>query len=255
MTDILDVKSLHISLGGTSVLHDVSFRAGTNEFIGLVGPNGAGKSTLLRAIAGLAAIDSGYCRIKGKPVDFYSPIERAQHISYLPQARPVYWSMLARDIVALGRFAYGSPLKLDDRDQAAVANALKDAGAESLADRPVAELSGGERARIHLARTLATETPLILADEPIAALDPAHQLSVMRMLRGKADAGHTIIAALHELPLASRYCTRIIILADGRVTGDNPSTKLSPELIETVFGVTPIMDSNGVINGLLPLTT
>ena len=248
----INIRKFCVSLGGTEVLSDVYLNISPGEFIGLVGPNGAGKSTLLRALAGLQPGDVGQCTVNEQNILDLSPIERARKLAYLPQSRPVYWSMIARDIVALGRFAYGSALQIDARDAKAVDDALMATGATHLEARPVGELSGGERARIHLARTLAAETPLIIADEPIAALDPAHQLSVMQMLRDKADNGNSVIAALHELPLASRFCTRIVVLDQGRIVGDADAKALPTDVIECTFGVTPMRDQSGIINALLP---
>ncbi|MEO1242939.1 MAG: ABC transporter ATP-binding protein [Pseudomonadota bacterium] len=238
MTTLIDLENVSALLDRRRVLNNVSFTANAGEFIGLIGPNGAGKSTLLRASAGLLPIDGGTILINGDPVDALAPIERARRLSYLPQARPIFWSMPARTIVTLGRFAFGGATAPNEADDAAVTRALTDAEADHLADRPIATLSGGELARIHLARTLAGETPIILADEPIAALDPAHQLSVMGLLREKAESGRTVIAALHELSLAIRYCTRLIVLDRGSIAADGaPNDILTTELLRSVFGV------------------
>lgn len=238
MTPALDMQRLCVQLSGKPVLHDVSLNAGSGDFIGLIGPNGAGKSTLLRTAAGLTGIESGVRTLDGADIETLSPIARARRLAFLPQARPVYWSMTARAIVTLGRFAYGGATRDHAQDTKAVDAALQEAGAAHLGDRPASDLSGGERARIHLARTLAGQTSVILADEPITALDPAHQLSVMSLLRAKAEAGGTVIAALHDLTLAARYCTRLITLHHGRVIADGaPRNILTADLLRDIFGV------------------
>lgn len=257
MSVLLSVKNVSVALGTRRALENVSFEAGAGEFIGLIGPNGAGKSTLLKTAAGLIQPDNGACASDGKAVADMTAPERARQISYLPQARPVFWSVTARDIVALGRFAYGAPLSEDARDEEAIVRALADAGAAHLADRSAAELSGGELARVHLARALAGETPLLLADEPIAALDPAHQLGVMQLLKSKTDEGRAVIAALHDLALAARYCTRLIVLKDGRLLADGaPKEILSSDLLENAFEVRASIDWNdkGASLQLEPLT-
>jgi iron complex transport system ATP-binding protein len=243
MSALLKLEALSVSLGERAVLKNVSCAVVKGEFIGLVGPNGAGKTTLLRAAAGLVAADSGARQIDGKVLDGFASRERARRLAYLPQMRPVYWGVPARAIVALGRFAFGAPLSEDSQDAAAIDRALSDCAAIHLADRPAGTLSGGELARIHLARALAGETPLLLVDEPIAALDPEHQFAVMALLRKKADEGRTVIAALHDLSLAARYCTRIIVLNEGAVAADGaPEAVLSPELLRDVFSIDGVME-------------
>jgi iron complex transport system ATP-binding protein len=253
MTAALELSGLCAALGGRAVLKDIGLRAGPGEFIGLIGPNGAGKSTLLRAAAGLIPAEAGSRLVQGTDISAMTARERARRLSYLPQSRPLYWSMPARSIVALGRFAYGNPLYENAEDEAAVARALTETGAAHLAERPAGELSGGEIARIHLARALAGETALLLADEPVAALDPAHQIAVMALLRGKADAGRTVIAALHELTLAARYCTRLVVLSDGRIAFDGAPEAVPAGVYADIFRVTPTVDNAGRLLALSAL--
>lgn len=238
MSALLSLHEVSVCLGARRVISNASLDINRGEFVGLIGPNGAGKSTLLKTAAGLLPADAGACRSAGTPLRSLTARERARRIAYLPQARPVFWSVTAREIIALGRFSYGAPLGEAPRDSVAIDRAMNEAGAAPFSDRPAAELSGGELARVHLARALAGETPLLLADEPIAALDPAHQLSVMALLRAKADEGRAVIAALHDLSLAARYCTRLVILGEGRVAADGaPKDVLTPSLLREVFNV------------------
>ncbi len=243
---ILDLDHISVSLKGRCILSDVSMSAREGEFIGLIGPNGAGKSTLLKTAAGLLPIETGTRRLAGAAMETLSAKEKARALSYLPQTRPLYWAMPVRSLVALGRFAWGNPLTEDARDTEAVDRALDACGASHLADRPASELSGGELSRVHLARALAGETPLLLADEPAAALDPAHQLSVMQLLRAKADEGKAVMAALHDLTLAARYCTRIVMMHDSSVAADGaPKDVLTDDLLQRVFKISARFDAEG----------
>ncbi|PQA88597.1 ABC transporter ATP-binding protein [Hyphococcus luteus] len=243
---ILELDHISVSLKGRRILNDISMSAREGEFIGLIGPNGAGKSTLLRTAAGLLPVEAGTRRLAGAAMETLSPRERARALSYLPQTRPLYWAMPVRSLVALGRFAWGNPLTEDARDAEAVDCALAACGAGHLADRPASELSGGELSRVHLARALAGETPLLLADEPAAALDPAHQLSVMQLLRAKAEEGKAVIAALHDLTLAARYCTRIVMVHEGGVAADGaPKDVLTDDQLQQVFRIRARFDAEG----------
>lgn len=257
MTAALDISGVSVSMDRRQILTNVSLSVSGGEFVGVIGPNGAGKSTLLKAGAGLLPVDAGAVSINGDRIDALAPIRRARYLAFLPQARPVFWSMPARAIVSLGRFAFGAALSASSEDDAAVARALDDAGAGHLADRPVGSLSGGELARVHLARTLAGETPIIIADEPVAALDPAHQLGVMALLRAKAESGRSVVAALHELPLAARYCTRLAVISEGRIAADGaPSEVLTETLLRDVFNVAlRKAETNAFSFALDPLTS
>jgi iron complex transport system ATP-binding protein len=234
---LLSVVELSASRGDTLVLRDISFDAARGAFIGLVGANGAGKTTLLRALAGIAAPTSGEVHLDGAQITQLSMQQRARALAYLPQLREVHWNMTVEAVVALGRFAYGDPLALSDDDRRAVEEALMKTGVDALRVRRASALSGGEQARMHLARALAGETPVLLADEPTASLDPKHQLAVMRLLREKAQSG-LVIAALHDLRLAAKFCTRIIILHDGGVLADGaPENVLTDENLQRAFDV------------------
>lgn len=240
---ILKLETIAVSLNKRRILDDISLTADMGEFIGLIGPNGAGKSTLLKAAAGLLPLDAGTRTLDGAPLESLEPKARARALSYLPQARPLYWALTARDVAALGRFAFGNPLTEDARDREATDKALMLCGAAHLADRPASELSGGELSRVHLARALAGETPLLLADEPAAALDPAHQFAVMTLLRAMAEKGKTVIAALHDLPLAARYCTRLVVMNEGRIRFNGAASTAPSEIFEEIFRVSPQKDA------------
>jgi len=244
MSAALELSNVTVSLDGRVVVRGATLRAEPGALIGLIGPNGAGKSTLLRAAAGLIPIERGGVHINGVSLSSLSPIERARALAYLPQARPIYWSLPVRSIVALGRFAYGTGGVAAGADAEAIDTAMAETGVLGFADRPASRLSGGELARVHLARALAAQTKIIFADEPIAALDPAHQLGVMALLRRKADDGALVIAALHDLALAARYCTRLVVLHEGRIAADGaPIDVLSPDILRSVFHVGAAIDN------------
>lgn len=235
----LTVQNLSVARDGAMLLDDISFEATAGEFIGVVGPNGAGKSTLLRALAGVAHAEANKVIVNGAPVEKMAPRERARVIAYLPQLREVAWAITAEAVVSLGRFAYGAGARLGPADLAAVDAALAAADCQSFRNRVASTLSGGEQARIHLARALAAETPVLIADEPTAALDLKHALAILKTLRARADAGGIVIAALHDLALAQRFCTRLIILNRGRMVDDCPAeTAITEEVLTHVFGVT-----------------
>jgi iron complex transport system ATP-binding protein len=228
-----------VVLGGRVVVDDVSLDLDRGMLAAIVGPNGAGKTSLLRALVGLAP-SSGQMRLDAVPLNGLASRERARTIGYLPQGHEAHWPLPARDIVALGRFPHGAtdPAHLPPADAAAVADAMRLTDTEAFADRPVTELSGGERARVALARVFAVGAPLILADEPSAALDPRHQLDVLRALRGRADAGALAIVVTHDLGFAARFADRVVVMAAGRIAADGPpAAALAPDVLRSVFGI------------------
>ncbi|MGC0053300.1 ABC transporter ATP-binding protein [Brucella pituitosa] len=234
----LSVHNLDVSLGRKAVLETVCFEAGEGEFIGLIGPNGAGKTTLLRALLNLTA-STGNILLDGSDFRRMHVADRAKVIAYLPQERDVAWPVTVRMLVSLGRSALKPVFAgLDGDDETVVETAMQRMGVAELASRPANELSGGERARALIARVLAQDTPVILADEPVAGLDPAHQLELMELFAGLATEKKTVIASLHDLGLAAKYCTRLIVLNKGRLVVDGaPEDVLTPALLKDVYGI------------------
>jgi iron complex transport system ATP-binding protein len=234
----LSARQATIERGGAQILATINLNMSACDFVALIGPNGAGKTTLLRALAGLEPLSSGECRFDEIPISALSPRERARKIAYLPQLREVHWNIDVERLVSLGRYAYGSPDRLRGPDIAAVERALVAADAAHLRRRAVHRLSGGEQARAHLARALAAEAPALLADEPAASLDPRHQISIMRILRSRADAGALVVAALHDLDLALQFATRVVLLDRGRIVAEGaPGEVLTEKMLSPVFGV------------------
>ena len=248
----LTIADLHAELGGKPVLHRVSLAVGEGEFVGLIGPNGAGKTTLLRAILGLTP-SRGSVALDGR--SDLAAGERAKLISYLPQEREIAWPVAVERIVSLGRMphlpALGTPGPLDHE---AVADAMRRMEVDELAQRRATELSGGEKARVLIARALAQQAPLMLADEPAAGLDPAHQITLMRVFSGLAREGNSVIACLHDLGLAARWCTRLVLLDKGAVVADGaPRDVLNAETLRRIYGVTALLAEHEGGPVVLPL--
>jgi iron complex transport system ATP-binding protein len=236
----LTAQGLNVSLGSRAVLQDVSLELASGHLVALVGPNGAGKTTLLRAVAGLAP-STGRIEVGGHALSSLSLRERAKRFAYLPQGHIVHWPLSSRDIVALGRYPHGAtdPARLSPRDVEAVTRAMQAADVVEFAERRATELSGGERSRVALARVLAVEAPVILADEPTSSLDPRHQLDVMTTLRAAADRGVLVIVVTHDLGLAARFADRVLVLSAGRlVSRGRPADALSETVMADVFRVT-----------------
>jgi iron complex transport system ATP-binding protein len=206
---------------------DLSFQDG--QLIGLIGPNGAGKSTLLQALGGLLPYQ-GEFSIDQRNLADLSSNERARLVALQPQFTEVIWSLSVHDIVSMGRLPWG------DSDQQAIHSAMQLADGESLAERPVNQLSGGERSRVWLARVLANQPRLLLADEPVASLDLHYQQQVMQILRAYAQQGHAVLLAIHDLGLAARYCDGLCLLDGGRMQRSGSiSEVLDPDLLSAVF--------------------
>ena len=226
---LLALADLTVVRGDCPVVDHVSLAVEAHEIVGLVGPNGAGKTTLLRGALGLLSA-TGRSSLAGMP-----PRERARHAAWMPQSREIAWPVTVETLVTLGRIPH---LPASPRDGAAVEAALARLELTAFRDRIATELSGGEQARVLLARVLAQETPLILADEPIAGLDPAHQIATMQTFRDLAGEGRGIVVSLHDLGLAARYCTRLLLMHRGRLAADGPPAEvLTEDNLRTIFGV------------------
>lgn len=235
----LEAKGLSVSIRDRELMSDASLHIAGGELVGLIGPNGAGKSTLLRALLGIREKSAGNIQLDGRDFLAMSGRERASAVAFLPQERRVEWRLPAYDIVMLGRYphrvGFGGPTP---EDRAAVERALDAVDGHSLRDRPVAVLSGGERTRILLARALAVESPILLVDEPIAALDPYHQLHVMEILRERARDGAGVLAVIHDLVLAERFMDRLILMDASRIVAEgSPVEVLTAERLAAVYRI------------------
>ncbi|QFT98595.1 Hemin import ATP-binding protein HmuV [Roseovarius sp. THAF8] len=231
---LLSVKDFTVSLRNRDVLRDVSFEIGTGEFVGLIGPNGAGKTTLMRAALGLLPFTGS------SNLATLSENARARQAAWMPQAREIAWPVTVETVVMLGRTPYLSSIQNPaDHDRKAVDDALDWMELTEFRHRDATQLSGGEQARVLIARALAQETPLLVADEPIAGLDPAHQISTMQTFAALARTGKSSLVSLHDLGLAARHCTRLIMLGNkGLVADGKPADVLTDRRLAEIFGVT-----------------
>jgi iron complex transport system ATP-binding protein len=213
-------------------LRDVDVEIEPGHITAICGPNGAGKSTLLTALAGLLVPDSGQVGIDGTDIAAMHPRTRAQRIGYLPQDGEAAWDVAVRSLVALGRMPHG------DDGAEAVEQALAALDLVPLATRPISKLSGGEKARALLARVLAGEPEWLLADEPLAALDIGHQLTLLRHLRQVADNGTGVVLVLHDLSLAMNHADHVVVLDKGSlIASGSPEAALSRDMIAQVWDV------------------
>ncbi|WP_415392143.1 ABC transporter ATP-binding protein [Paracoccus sp. SJTW-4] len=226
---LLTLQGLTVARHGRKVLNGIDLTVTGGEFIGLLGPNGAGKTTLLRAALGLLA-HGGHSSLAELPAG-----DRARRAAFMAQGRDIAWPLPVERLVALGRTPHGrSPA-----DAPAVERAIAALELQPLRHRPATELSGGEQARALIARMLAQETPLLVADEPVAGLDPAAQIKVMQVFAGIAGQGRAVLASLHDLGLAARHCTRLILMDGGRIAADGPPEQvLHADNLARVFGIT-----------------
>lgn len=244
----LKASGICVDLGGRSILSGVDFSVAPGEVVGLIGPNGAGKSTLLRAILGLVPLRAGEVTLEGATLTSLLPKDRARRIAYAPQGAPVHWPLTAERLVALGRVPHLTPYQsLTGADEEAVNRAFAMTETAHLRHRIVTSLSGGERAGVLLARAIAVDAPYFFADEPVAALDPYHQIEVMEILKGLAGKGRGVVVVLHDLALAMRSCTRLYLLNDGAVAAEGPpGDVLTAERLEQVYRIRAAFgDHNG----------
>ncbi|OLS51214.1 ABC transporter ATP-binding protein [Rhodovulum sulfidophilum] len=229
----LELSRLTVRRGTRPVVEDVTATLSPGDCVGLVGPNGAGKTTLMRAALGLVAHkgSSSLARL--------APSERARLAAWLPQMREIAWPVSVETLVGLGRTPHLGPGQgPGPRDRAAIAGALDRLGLAGFAGRRATELSGGEQARVLIARALAQEAPVLMADEPIAGLDPAHQFTTMELFAGLAAEGRLVMISLHDLGLAVRFCTRLLLMHRGRLVADGPPRAvLSEANLAEVFGL------------------
>lgn len=229
---MLDLRDLSVTRRNRPVLRGVSLSVRAGELVGLIGPNGAGKSTLMEAALGLIPFKGG------SNLAAMSATERARAAAYLPQSREIAWPVSVEDLIALGRLPWpGSGRSAGDR--AAIDAAIARMGLAEFRKRTALRLSGGEQTRALIARALAQQTPLLIADEPIAGLDPAQQLSCLRLFGDLAREGHGILVSIHDLGLAARFCTRLVLLAGGQIIADGtPDQVLRDDLLRRAFGIT-----------------
>jgi len=250
----LSVEGLSVVLGGNNILSDVSFELPRGKVVGLIGPNGAGKSTAIKTVLGLVARQAGSAKIGDRDIDAVEPRQRARQMAYVPQGAPVHWPLTAERTVALGRVPHLNPWQaLGEEDEAVIRDAMEKTDCWTFRNRLVTTLSGGERAWVLLARTLAVGADFILADEPIAALDPMHQLQVMDILKAEAKGGTGVLVVMHDLGLAMRYCDSLVLLHGTQVLAcGTPEDVLTDKNLKTAFGVEVSRWHDGSTNFMTP---
>lgn len=239
----LALEALEVSYGARPALKACTLELAAGQLVALIGPNGAGKSSLLKAVAGLVAA-RGEVRWHSRSLSGLEPRVRATTIAYLPQGAVSHWPLPVRELVALGRLPhrrFGGGQR--DADREVIASAMRRAGIEAFAERHVDELSGGERARVHLARALAVGAPVLLVDEPVASVDPYHQLKIMNVLEEYAAAGALVVAVMHDLGLAARFATHMALLDDGALAATGtPAQVLDAVKIRSHYRVEPYLE-------------
>jgi iron complex transport system ATP-binding protein len=237
---LLSLDLLTVMRGGCPVVDGVTLEIGAGEVVGLIGPNGAGKTTMMRGALGLLAASGG------SSLTALHARDRAKAAAWLPQAREIAWPVSVETLVSLGRSPYlAGGRKLSQADHEAVAQALEQMGLTAFARRDATALSGGEQARVLIARVLAQSTPLIMADEPVAGLDPAHQFSLMRVFSKLAQGGKSVLVSMHDLGLAAQHCTRLVMIHRGKLVADGtPREVLSDDRLRDVFQVSGRWDGD-----------
>lgn len=234
----LEAIQVQVQSGMQVRLHPTSLQLQRGEVLGLIGPNGAGKSTLMRVLAGIDPHHAGQVNLDGANVTTLTRNQIAQKIAYLAQSSICAWPLAVEHLVALGREPHRQHGTLQDDDLLAIDRAMHQADVHTLIGRTVTALSGGERARVMLARALATEAPYLLVDEPTAGLDAQHQLSMMQRFRELAQSNCAVLVVLHDLQLAMRYCDRLLLMDRGRCVANGPASEvLTPEHLASVYGI------------------
>jgi iron complex transport system ATP-binding protein len=242
----LRAQAVAIQFGARVAVSPTNCEFPPGEFVGLLGPNGAGKTSLIRGLAGLVQC-SGTVFWRDREVADIPRQERARTLAYLPQSPEVHWSMTVRELASLGRLPHRRFAQaMNDADVEAVDQALVAANMLDHSERAIDELSGGERMRAQLARVLAVQAPVLLVDEPVANLDPAHQLLIMELLAEYAVRGGCVIAVMHDLTLAARYCRRVVLMHEGTIAGDGePASVLSETALANIYGIRAMFGHHG----------
>lgn len=235
---MIRAETIYAGYNGQVILENVSFTVGTGEIIGLIGPNGAGKSTLLKTLRGILPLLSGSAALMGVDIETLPAKEFARRVAYLQQHVEMTFAYTARDVVLSGRYPYLSWWSQEKAEDLAIAEAcMAYTGVSELADKPLHAMSGGQRQRVLLAKVLAQQTPVLFLDEPATGLDLIYQEEIFRFCRELAAAGKTVLLVAHELSLAARFCSRLLLIAHGTLLADGaPQAVLTDELLTKAYG-------------------
>lgn len=243
----LTIRDLQFRRGSRVVLDSINLQLQSGSITAVLGPNGAGKSTLLSCVTSLLTPEHGVIALDGVSLRSIPAMQRARRIAFLPQTPEIAWDVDVETLVSLGRIPFHG-VSSDEEDRAAIARAMERTHVTQWANRTVTTLSGGERARVLLARVLAGESDWILADEPFTGLDPSHQFEAVELLRSVANQGSGVVLTIHDLTLAARIADRVVILDQGRIVADGaPRTALTPEVLRDVYEIEAqwLSDPNG----------
>lgn len=233
----LSLRNVSVKRGKRQIVKEVSLEVSAGDVLALVGPNGAGKSSILSTLSGDLVPESGEAMLMGRPTSAYRPLQQARHRAMLLQANQVSFPFSVLQVVEMGRSPWAGQPE-EDRDDEAVAAAIDHVEIGHLTTRRFNELSGGEKARVSLARVLAQETPVVLLDEPTAALDLHHQERVMAVIRRLGEAGKAVVVVVHDLSLAAAYADRVALVVDGRIDAiGSPEEVITPERVSEVYRV------------------
>lgn len=239
MKTIIQVNDVTVGYDkGERILHDLNFSIQAGDFVGIIGKNGAGKSTLLKSMRGFLPLDKGEILLADRRVQDYSQRELARKIAYLQQQVELTFDYTVRDMVMVGRYPYKKWWQQQgDEDDRIIEACMKYTDVLDMADRPIRALSGGQRQRVLLAKVLAQQTPVLFLDEPAAGLDLFYQEQIFRFCRELSARGKTVVMVVHELNLADRYCSRLMLLKQGNVLADAaPQQVLTDELLSAGYG-------------------
>lgn len=251
MSHVIELQNIDVSIDQKDILHKISFSVERGNLLGLIGPNGSGKSTLLKTIAALLPYQRGSLSIHNQCQTTYSHKTLAKQMSYVPQETVIGFDFDAWDIVSMGRHVYSSTFKSDTkRDIEKVTWAMEQTETLHLAEQSILNLSSGQRQLVMIAKALAQDTPIILLDEPISALDVYYQLHILNLLKNLCEKEQkTMIVVLHDLNLASRFCHQLLLLSDGQVQKyGTPADILTEEWLQKVYHVNAFIHTNEHIN-------
>lgn len=255
---IIRVEDLVYSFDSVKALNGLTFEINRGEFVGLVGPNGSGKTTLLNCLSKLFTPQEGNIQMDGHNLRELSPSDGAKIYAVVPSEFPMDMNISIADTVLLGRYPYIEGLWWEnERDEGITLDAMEKLNVTQFANRKLGELSSGEKQRVLIAKAMAQEAKVLLIDEPVAYLDLGYQLEIMEMLKSLADGGVTILAAMHQLNLAVKYCDKLIVLNKGKLVAyGKPEDIVTQKLIEDVYGIKALIKNipeAGLI--IIPLST
>jgi len=252
MQEVITVCDGSLTIGNKKILKHITCKIGTGEFVGIIGPNGAGKSTLLRCMRGFLPLTEGEIKIHGRSITKISNKELAYQIAYMQQEVNIGFGYTGLEVVLAGRYPYLKWWQNEQEEDLAIAfKYMEFTGVDSLANKPVQNMSGGEKQRVLLAKVLAQETPILFLDEPTASLDVIYQEEIFRYCQLIVNQGKTVLVVAHDLKLAAKYCSRLFLVADGSIISDGvPENVITEENLQVAYGLHAAVFRNKVTGSL-----